>query len=100
MTKETNVKTTTVIITKSNEDHKEDYLHKAGNYYLIEGDLYLLAQVDDYKVAFIGVYSGNRFRDPVTVKHPYKIKTEELEAAGLDMQHSEPLQSIEVKYNL
>ena len=59
-------------------------MYKIGQLFLTLSDVaYVLAQTERVKVCLIGLSTGNRWRDPVSVSNPFCITEEEFaEIAG------------------
>lgn len=59
---------------------------KLGNIYGLtrngQLELYILAQVDAYKIALISLKDGNRYDDPAPCEFPAELTPEEFDAAS------------------
>lgn len=92
---------TKLTIQQSNtEDNKPVVKHSVGQYYLIEEDVYILAQVGMSEVNLIGLESANRYTDPVFVKNVSNITPEEFNQLFQFDHDYTLLSSVDVTYSL
>lgn len=74
---------TTINIKQLGSDKSEGKHYHIGQYFLIDDEVYLLAQTGYSEVTLIGLTSANRLDDPIKVKDVYRITEKELNPEGM-----------------
>lgn len=79
---------------------KEEVKHKVGNYYLVEGSLYVLAATSYKEAMLVSLISGSRWRDGVEISSFSSITQEDFdEILGKDNE-AIPVKSVSITYEI
>jgi hypothetical protein len=64
------------------EPVKNKVHHKRGNYYRIDGELYILSQANENNMTLVALDGGNRFYNPVHVEDSFNVTEDEFRKLG------------------